>query len=343
MCSSNTNTSAPPSSGPAASTPVCGSPPCPTPTVLEIVDRKTGAVVSGTSPTKIVGQKNELLVRSRPAGHTLTNIRWTVTAETVKNYTQSTSTGTRTDLSTADLQGTNLDFYWISGGSKSVQVTADVDGAPQSTSVTYNVLAPTGVSMTSVTGTVAASNPGFPTSGLELHYGTNVKPGIQWTLTATAPPGGGGEIAGTQTANPPHTRTTNAGVVESRKTGGNFLLDNSLPYAPSVPIAAGASATWTSDDTPGIPLTSNLRSVTGTFQGRLYFMYRPSGTDSIWVTLARLDWGWAGTTTRVGAPASTGNRWTPPTAVSDTPNPSGSASTELPTWTANLAGLGFTP
>ncbi|HEX8203292.1 MAG TPA: hypothetical protein VF590_22640 [Isosphaeraceae bacterium] len=83
--------------------------------------------------------------------------------------------------------------------------------------------------------------------------------------------------------------------------------------------------------------------MTGTFHGRLYFMYRPSGADGIWVTLARLNWGWAGTTTRVGAPAGTGNTWTAPTAVSDTPNPTGSASTELPTGTGNLAGLGFTP
>ncbi|HEX8203291.1 MAG TPA: hypothetical protein VF590_22635 [Isosphaeraceae bacterium] len=203
------------------------------------MDRKTGAVVSGTTPTKVVGRKNELLVRTRPSGHTLTNIRWAVAAETVKDYTQSHSTGTRTDLSAADLQGTNLDFYWISGGSKSVQVTADGDGAPQSTSVTYNVLAPTSVSMTSVTGAVEVSNPNFPGSGLELHHGTNARPGIRWTLTATAPAGGDGEIAGTQTANPPHTRTTNAGVVESRKTGGTSCWTTRCPMRPRCPSPRG--------------------------------------------------------------------------------------------------------
>jgi hypothetical protein len=68
-------------------------------------------------------------------------------------------------------------------------------------------------------------------------------------------------------------------------------------------------------------------------------MYQPAGSDSIWVTLGRLDWNWAGQTIRTGPPAA--NTWNPPTGVSNSVNPSGTVSTELPTWTKNVTSLGF--
>ena len=346
---SSYESSKPPNKGSDAGA-LCGGktpcPPPPPPPVLEIVDRKTGVVVSGTtSHTKIVGQKIELLVRTKPPGHVLTNIRWTVAAETVKTYTQSTAAGTRTDLAFADLNGVNLDFYWISKGNKAVQVTADVDGATQSSSVTYNVLAPTAVSMTSVTGAVAVSNPGFPGAGLELHFGTNATPGISWTLTATAPAGGVGQIAGTQLINITRTRDPNVGARQTLSSGGAYVLDDGIPtsgpYANlTVAIASGATATWNTDDSPGSPLSSGFKKATASDQFRIYFMYRPDGADSIWVTLKRLDWNWGGETTRVLAPPG-GNTWNPPTGVANSTNPSGTDTTELPTWTANFTSLSF--
>lgn len=154
--------------------------------VLEIVNRKTGAVVSGTAHTVIVGQKMELMVRTN-SSEAMSNIQWTVPGECVKDYTQSTTAGTRTDLATGDLQRVNLDFYWLARGSYTVQVAADVRGTRRTAAVTHQVLAPTAVTMTSVTGTVAVSHPGFPGSGLELHFGTLATPGISFTCAATAP------------------------------------------------------------------------------------------------------------------------------------------------------------
>lgn len=346
MCCCNSTSKKNSSGGSDAATPPgCATGNCPPaattppPVALEIVDRKTGSVISGTTQTKIVGQKVELRVRTRPAGQSMTNIQWTIPGQTVKSYTQSTSTATKTGLSVADLQAVDVDFYWIAGGNQVVQVAATVQGTALTASVTFDVKAPTAVSMTSATGAVAVSNPGFPDSGLELHYGTSTTPGISWTLRATAPAGGDGEIAGTQLINTNRTRTPNAGRAQTFSSGGAFVLDNTVPYAPSVAIAGGASATWTSDDSPGTPLTSNLRDKAVSDSFRLYLMYRPAGADSIWVTIARLDWDWAGQTTRVGAPADPGNIWNAPTGVSNTRNPSGSASTELPLWTDNFTSI----
>jgi hypothetical protein len=319
--------------------------PCPlsaggaTPVILEIVDRKTGNVVTNTTQAKIVGQKIELLVRAKPP-EAMSNIQWTVPGERVGNYSQSSSTATRTDLTAADLQGTNLDFYWIKGGSKAITVAATVRGSSLTAQVMQNVLAPTNVTMTSVTDHVKVGPTGWPGDPpMNLYYGKSPNVGIQWTCTATAPAGGKGEIAGTQLNNSDRKRTSNAGVVESNDSGGAYMLDTTVPYSTSVTIAAGASATWSSNDSPSTPLTASLsrKSVNDLF--RMYFMYKPDGADSIWVTLMRLDWHWAGQTTRVGAPGGAGNNWTAPAGVGSDRNPSGIATSELPTWTDNVTSI----
>jgi hypothetical protein len=293
-------------------------------------------VVSGTTQDKIVGQKVELLVRANPATP-LTNIQWTVPGQKVRNYTQASSTASRTDLSAADLQGINLDFYWIAGGSQTIQVSATALGTTLTANVTHNVLAPTAVTMTSVTGDVGVGPTGWPGDPpMNLFYGKSPKVGIEWTCKATAPAGGDGEIAATQLNNSDRKRTSNAGLTESNDSGGTFMLDTTVPYSASVAIAGGASATWISNDSPSTPLTSNLKKKSLNDLFRLYFMYKPNGADSIWVTLARLDWHWAGATTRTGA---SGNNWTPPTGASNDKDPSGTASTELPTWTDNVTSI----
>jgi len=304
------------------------------PPSLEITDANDNVLIG--VQTKIVGQKVKLGVRVSRAGLAMTNIQWTIPGETVKTYTQSVAAGTKTVLAVGDKQQNNLTFYWISGGLKVVQVSATVGGRNLLTLVSFNVFAPANVTCTSETGDVAVGNPGFPDADLELHYGTNITSGIEWTCKAKAREGGSGQIAATQLTNKNHTRTTNAGENQTLGTEGDWQLDNTVPYDSAVPILAGASATWTSDDSPGTPLTDGLSKKGADQKFRLYFMYKPDGIDSIWVTLQRLDWNWGGKTTRVGAPEGAGNNWNQPTDVDDTPDPDGADSTELPTWTANI-------
>lgn len=332
----------PPSTGSGSGTPCDPThETCPPPPIrLEIVDRKTGNVISGTTVNRIVGQKIELLVRTQPA-EAMSNIQWAVPGERIKDYTQTNNTGTVTQLQPADLQGANLDFYWKAGGNQVVQVSATARGSALSASATFRVLAPTGLAMTSVTGTVEVSNPGFPGSGLELHFGTNAVSGIVWTFTATAPAGGTGQFVGTQTVSPHGTRTRNDGTVQTRSSAGVFQLDNTIQYDAPVAVAASASATWTSNDSPGSPLTADLRDNTQSRQYRTYFMYRPDGADSIWVTIGRLDWNWAGRSTRTCAAGPGG--WCAASGVANSNNPAGAASTELPEWTANVSTLQWLP
>gem|GEM_PF-6928048 len=76
-----------------------------------------------------------------------------------------------------------------------------------------------------------------------------------------------------------------------------------------------------------------------------YFMYRPTGADSIWVSFGKLTWFWSGTANRTGNPHVNGG-WVLATPT-PTPMPSivhGSAEQgELPSWPNRFGnpGAGF--
>jgi hypothetical protein len=323
------------------------------PSILEIVDRKTGKVVSGTPQTQtaIVGQKIELQVRTKPPA-AMSDICWTVSGQRVSLYTQSATAGTITELTDDLLEHVNVDFYWIAAGSQTVEVAATVQGDRQTEATNYTVLTPTKVSMTSKTGMIQVT-PFVPGDELYLNFGDRLGYGIDWTFSATAPAGGEGEIAGTQLINTHITREFKDGSIQTFSSGSRFVLDTAAPYTKSVPIAAGAPATWVANDSPGVVLERLSKRTTGerleSLSGRkvtlknqfkMYFMYKPKGADSIWVTLGRLNWYCSGETTRtahIGPPAI--DNWSDPTAVSSSKDPSGVLSTELPIWTANFTDL----
>jgi hypothetical protein len=332
-----------PGGGASGSAPVCPpgtTTPCPSTITLEIVFRNIGDVISGTTQTRIVGQKIALRVRTNPGGQSMSDIRWRVPGQTVKSYTQSNHEGVITTLSQRDLQAADLDFYWIAGGSpQTVEVEATVLGRRLQATVAFNVLAPGNLSMTSSTGRVAVGNPGFGEGEIELHFGNYERCGIEFTLSATAPPGGAGEIAGTQLIQQVRTRLFNDGNTRDWSTQGRFVLDTQTPLNPARQIASGGSRTWNGTDSPGTPLAPNQQRASVDDHFRVYFMYRPAGADSIWVTLMLLCWEWSGVTTRVGAPSGTANTWHTATAVSHSHNPSGVPSSELPVWSSNVTEL----
>ena len=308
--------------------------------VLEIVDRKSGLVISEKTTDKIVGQKIELQVRVKGGGKTISNIQWSIPGEAVKDYIQTIDRAFKTDLSSGDLESENVGLYWIGGGNKTVQLSASVDGVSQSPfAAKFNVLAPTDIKMSSETGKLETFMSAFH-GELWLGYGdvsAGAKHGIDFKCAATGPAGGDGQIAGIQLTNPDRSVTPNNGADGKFSSDGAFQLDTSVPYDTAKPIRAGTEAQWNSSDSPGGSLQPKIKRRSMNDKFRMYFMYRPGGADSIWVTLARLDWDVAGATTRTGDPSA--NNWSQPTDVSAAPNPTGVASTELPVWTANAKDL----
>jgi len=311
--------------------------------VLEIVDVSTGNVVSGTNQTKIVGQKIRLRVRTKPLGQTMTDTRWAIPGDRVKNYTQSVGSGVKTDLAAADLRNTSIDYYWISGGNQIVQVSAHVAGTKLSASVTYRVLRPVVDYFTTAISSVNICVGNYIDPGTWLAaFQPPATPGNQWDAQVTAPAGGDGQIGFTQLINVNRTRTSNAGGTTTLSTGGDFDLDGDLgiQYSGPQPIAAGGSAQLNGgrySDSPANPLTGDSSASTASDSFQLYLMYQSSEPESIWVTLSKVNWNWAGKTTRTGAPAA--NTWGPATGTQLASDRNGTDSIDLPEWKESWSSL----
>jgi len=268
----------------------------------------------------------------------------------VKDYTQAIGSGATTNIAPTDLTGSALAFYWIDGGTKSVRVNAKVDGAPKSAVVSFTVQRPTVDHFTITVSSVNVTTQHWqytPNPALTALQPTPppMKFGSQWDAQVTAPAGGDGQIGFTQLINVNRARTPNVGAVQNFSSGGAFILDDGLGIQYSGPqaIAAGASATLNGAayaDSPGTPLTSNLRSKTANESFQLFLMYKPSGADSIWVTLRQGAWTWQGTATRTGAPAAATNNWVlgPGARMTRT---APTDSTTLPVWTSSFASVSW--
>jgi hypothetical protein len=344
---------------------------------LEIVDASTGKVVSG-APTTVVGKKMKLLARSCPAGGSLTNLGWEIDQETVKSYTVSEMKAVRVDLGRADLRSTEVSFYWISPGTKTVTVSASVNGGPSaSATVAFDVLAPTGVSLTSNTHSVLLEKILDPPTPY-LYEGTNDRPmpkGVEWTLKATTPGGVGGYYGMFVLINIANLLQAPDRLVRANSKG-RYVCAGEVPFSavgyPRTRMAiAGMSTTMGGEILRGQNLTADYDAVTVIEHLRLFFMFNPAAfmsdpRDDLPAEKEPPD----GTPvqyrkTQAGKPAaqqsddtiwvalgrldwwwSAGatrsgtpgtNVWTGPIGPKSDTNPAGAPTTDLPTWEDNVA------
>ena len=251
-------------------------------------------------------------------------------------------------LSSNDLTAQQVAYYWIAGSSQpaAVSVQAKISGVSVQSEADFRVDAPS-QAMTSATERVrvgaTALYPQLEVLSFGIGYQEN--PGIRFTFHAHAPDNGNGQIVGVQLINLSECLQAELRAPEiCNGTQGRYDSDNGFFYADPVPITANHDASWASDDTPQ-SLLSNRAAITIHRDDRFhtYLMYRPSGTDSIWVTLGRLDWAWGGTAQRIGGPPQHGDdenagqgerhHWEGPFQPHWTANPAGAGTSELPQWT----------
>ncbi len=325
----------------------------------------------------VVGQFIELKAVADPDVTLRKSVWKPISGNIIGSYTETPTMASPKPFDTDDLKKQMIDFYWIQdtkGSPIDIRVDAvfpvkaihcgstctgseDEWGATDAESKA-DVLAPTGVSLSSQTGKVLVG--ADPSVGCipALHfgfYGTDTCPGeptgpngIRWTFRATAPKGGAGDLDATQLIERTDERTALPGPGSNPAppigTHGQSLLDQCLHYgndqSKHEPIAESASATYTSADSPDLPLADEWKTLKDTDSFSLYFVYKPSdegglsqasSRGNIWIPLGLLHWNWAGTATNKGTRANT--NWKLSTS-SSSHNPSGVAGyTPLPTWT----------
>lgn len=316
-----------------------------TPIELEIVDEN--GVVLTAERTWIVGERVVLTARTKPPGRALASIQWVVPGEIVAGQSYTLSSGTIAPVAESAFRRETMQLHWIASKPPSrLGVKAATNGVPLEASAPFRVLGPTGVAFTSRTSSV---NVGLDKAAdLALCFWEQTpgsteeadgKPGILWDGKLTPPAGGSGDVAFLQLIRPARSKRRSDGTTRAIDSRGAFWLDDRpMPKKgwpagedPSVfmskPERATASVYFQPSDNDSPSNTFAPEDIVSEAADAftVYLMYRPDRPGAIYVTLARLAWSWAGRAVKEA------DRWL--LASSDhARNPTGSPSSELPTW-----------
>lgn len=212
-----------------------------------------------------------------------------------------------------------MQFYWYAGSNTTLNtfsvtqdVTSSVEEALPTSNLTYLVLTP---SAPSEPATYQSTQYGPYVPGNQTNYlssGTLLSPpgslGIQIAFTAKAPPAitgykGGGYFTASQIISSlvgPHSSPSpsvpaadGCPLFTTQYSGGTFGPGPALKA-----YAAGAVAQVTALDAPAtIQKPTNGNSFTTSTGFVDYFIFRPTGTNAIWVSLGTLSWSFGGTLT----------------------------------------------
>lgn len=163
------------------------------------------------------------------------------------------------------------------------------------------------------------------------------------SVTTPNHPNAKGEIAFTQLVNTVHRITaddekSSKGILTSN---GKFVLDdaNGIQLGGTTRIENNDTKPHSKNDTPGQPVDDGLKKVSVKDEFELYLMYKPSGTDSIWVTLRMLkddklstkekliSWGWTASAIKVAK-----GMWNVEAGAVASKDPGSIDSIKLPEW-----------
>ncbi len=318
-------------------------------TVLKVDIKRDGVSIAWSTNTVNVGEHIALTGTLEPALTVSSNL-WSIPGTRIKSYTMSENLGETNGLTPSDLLAPNVAFYWIDDGTTlQVDYTVFAAGITCSASTWFTVIRPTAALLSVTTTNSPAVNvstnywTGEETNHW-MHFGNETSPGITWTgLVATAA-GGSGEIGFIQLIQEEGRSVESNGTAWVLSSSNQFVLDGTPPAilyddGPEAHKSIGDSDAEyiDSNDTPGINLDSpeyDLVSADISNNFRVYLMYRPTGIDSIWVTLRKMEWYWHGAVTNNGG-------WSMLPGASSSSSPSGSDSIELPTWKNHAVNINY--
>lgn len=305
---------------------------------VEVIDFTVEIVKQGANTALIEDQSTIVGLKQKLRGKTTPSLpgierKWTIEGDPIYSYKFLTVEGKVTKL-TENYRGSNLvNFYWTKGhhdGTRNeVKYEVEVYGAVRSATVDYLVYSP---NATLKSETTSADPPVGIRDGI-LVFGKVGSLGIQWTAEVTPTPGGTGHIAYLQTTDF-LVRTTDGGNITRKATSdGKYVIDNKnsnaaspLYYENAVPVNANQEKKYTHGDAPNVSAPVDYKFVSIDHKFNLYLMYKPAGTDSIWVCLDNIVWNCKGSASKAGG------TWAMDPGQASSVNPGSSGSRELPEW-----------
>jgi hypothetical protein len=288
-----------------------------------------GTVLGSQTVNVIVGQKINLTTSTHPSNATVTNSQWTIPPNTadapIASYTIVDGTGGAYSATTAQptLTGTSVNYYWVGTGTYTVTYSATVNNTAVSKQVSFQVVKPS-LTISTSSGTIAVDSIyGDPRLRFGYSDGT---PGVRFSYSNVTMPTGfsGGSFQWTQVVSSANiTITPNVG--NQQVLQGTNMIDSGFAY----PFVYNTGVQM--EDSPDAPLDSSWSHLSYTASFVSYVMFKPSGTDAIWVPLKKVSWSWTAGATRTGSP----NTWTLDAGSSKTVNAAADATAE-PQWSARV-------
>jgi hypothetical protein len=297
-------------------------------------------VVTNKTRSIIVGQRAYFKRRITP-DTAPDSEKWEIGGTTVKSYTITAGSGQKENLQESDLDGNDVQFYWIAPGTGvEVKYTATINGTDYSAKTTYQVKRPpAGMTATHTTDMPAVAVGDEGDGKIALHFGSGVSPGMKFRGDANPPTGGTGEIGFIQLVNIDVRKTLDDDSRQKFTSGGLFVLDSDgtqVFYGATVAAPQNILSIQRMEDSPRSVFAAGTKHYSRIDYFRTYWMYKPNG--GIWVTLRKCEWYWKGAATK-GA-----NGWALDPGSSDyTQNPASAVSTELPEWNNFFGNLQWVP
>lgn len=278
---------------------------------------------SSGNPNILVGQQctATVVVGTNPNGASfpgaVSNFRWSVSGTTFESWGVVSDANNQSHTVEVDaIPATNgTQWYWndLQAASETVKCTVTVTPpAGQGSPFDVTVTAPKPVSV-QVPGFKFIGTPGYmqintkaPNENgvLCLYAGPSAGQigGMNWKATSTTPTlfgKGTVELVQIVTPNLSYTAYTGSmtGALHNDPQNGHTGLDGRYPY-PGSAEDEGATPVipFTSNDSPTLPLSNSMGSVTMQHQFTDYLMYAPPGSTQ-YVPLATMTWGTSGTAT----------------------------------------------
>lgn len=230
----------------------------------------------------IVGERIKLNAEIVPSGISISNQAWTLPGNVMKDFLV-TQTSSQV-VPVGSLTNANVDFVWYDGANnRTVNYNAEIGNSQISGETTFNIIRPE-ASVLTVSTRYSRTTIDSNTGALEVHFGldTPQTAGIRFTANSFSIPNNfSGDKQWVQLID----RTTTFALAgnTSRTTVNQTGLDGCYPYtAVNSPNAF---------DSPGIPLDP-LSYVNVEGHWTMWYMFKPTGNDSSWVPLRKVDWSW---------------------------------------------------
>jgi len=258
---------------------------------VEITDEDDDVIT--TTEDVSVGSKMHLKTKIEPSGLTADDYKWTVPEKLVEGYDKTDLGNGRSkaevdEMEKEDFENSTITFYWVDGADgRDVSVSCTIEGVPCTDTVQFNVKRPT------TSNSDIISDGDIEVTGLKLHYGSLTIPGFGWDIIVHGV-GFPGEIKFTQVMAADVQRTKIDNSTESWKVP-EWWLDVADPYAgKQESLTPGfGSQVLSMVDAPAIPLPADYKKMDNKFEKfKTYLMFKPDGTDSIWVPLKIVLWAW---------------------------------------------------